>query len=164
MFDQPNTIDPRELRNACGCFATGITVVTTEVDGEAHGMTANAFMSVSLDPPLIVVSVDKRAQLHDLLPKSMRYGISILNHEQEDYSSHFAGFGPEGMEVEFIRAHNMPLIDGALAHMVAKVVEMYPGGDHTLFMAEVEYLNYAEEGDAVLYYKGQYRQMQSTSA
>ncbi len=159
MSDQPNAIDPRELRNACGRFATGITIVTTEVDGEIHGMTANAFMSVSLDPPLIVVSVDKGAQLHEQLPKSMRYGVSILNHEQEDFSSHFAGFGPEGMAVEFIRQHDMPLIDGALAHMVAKVVEMYPGGDHTLFMAEVEYVRYVE-GEPILYYSGQYRQMQ----
>lgn len=158
MSEQQNSIDPREFRNACGRFATGITVVTTEVDGVTHGMTANAFMSVSLEPPLVVVSVGKRAHLHALLAQSMRYGVSILNSDQEALSSHFAGFGPEGVEVDFVRQHNMPLLKGALAHMVTRVIEMYPGGDHTLFVAQVEYLSY-QDGAPILYFAGQYRQL-----
>ena len=90
-------IDSRALRNACGLFATGITVVTTEVDGDVHGMTANAFMSVSLDPPLLVISVGHKARLHDLLKQTGRYAVSILRHDQEDYSSHFAGWPVEGL-------------------------------------------------------------------
>ena len=77
--------DSRTFRFACGCFATGITVITTEIDGEIHGMTANAFMSVSLDPPLVVVSVDHKARLHDLIPQSGKYAVSILSKEQADY-------------------------------------------------------------------------------
>ncbi len=151
-------IDPRELRNACGLFATGITVVTTELDGDVHGMTANAFLSVSLDPPLLLVSVGHKARLHELLEKTGRYAISILRHDQEDYSSHFAGWPVEGLEVEFERRHDYPVLPDGLAYFVCKVVDAHPAGDHTLFIAQVEYLEYGE-GEPVLFYGGKYRQM-----
>lgn len=151
-------IDGRELRNACGLFATGITVVTTELDGDVHGMTANAFMSVSLDPPLLVVSVGHKARLHDLLQQTGRYAVSILRHDQEDYSSHFAGWPVEGLEVEFERREEYPVLPDALAYFVCRVVDAHPAGDHTLYIGQVEYLEY-DEGEPVLFYCGKYRQM-----
>lgn len=153
-----DSIDPRTLRNACGLFATGITVVTTELDGEVHGMTANAFMSVSLDPPLLVVSVGLKARLHYLLQQTGRYGVSILRDDQEDFSSHFAGWAVEGLEVQFERRGDYPVLPNALAHFVCKVVDAHPAGDHTLFIGQVEYLAH-DEGDPVLFYGGKYRQM-----
>lgn len=153
-----NAIDARELRNACGLFATGITVVTTELDGEVHGMTANAFMSVSLDPPLLVVSVGHKARLHALLQETGRYAISILRSDQEDFSSHFAGWPVEGLEVEFERRNRYPVLPGALAYFVCRVVDAHPAGDHTLYIAEVEYLESAE-GEPVLFYCGKYRRI-----
>ena len=151
-------IDSRALRNACGLFATGITVVTTEVDGDVHGMTANAFMSVSLDPPLLVISVGHKARLHDLLKQTGRYAVSILRHDQEDYSSHFAGWPVEGLEVRFERCHDYPVLPDALAYFVCKVVDAHPVGDHTLYIGEVEYLEH-DAGEPVLFYSGKYRQM-----
>ena len=71
-------IDPREFRNVLGRFATGVTVITTEFEDQVYGMTANAFMSVSLSPPLILISVDNRARLNGYLATSGRYGVSIL--------------------------------------------------------------------------------------
>jgi flavin reductase (DIM6/NTAB) family NADH-FMN oxidoreductase RutF len=151
-------IDSRELRNACGLFATGITVVTTEVDGDVHGMTANAFMSVSLDPPLLVISVGLKARLHDLLKQTGRYAVSILRHDQEDYSSHFAGWPVEGLEVRFERCHDYPVLPDALAYFVCKVVDAHPAGDHTLYIGQVEYLEH-DAGEPVLFYSGKYRQI-----
>ena len=151
-------IDPRTLRNACGLFATGITVVTTEQDGEVHGMTANAFMSVSLDPPLLVVSVAHKATLHEKLQQTGRYAISILRHDQEDYSSHFAGWPVEGLKVQFERRHDYPVLPDALAYFICKVVDAHPAGDHTLYIGQIEYLEHGE-GEPVLFYSGKYRQM-----
>ncbi len=151
-------IDSRELRNACGRFATGITVVTTELDGDVHGMTANAFMSVSLDPPLLVISVGHKAALHEKLQQTGRYAISILRHDQEDYSSHFAGWPVEGLEILFERRHGYPVLPNALAYFVCTVVDAHPAGDHTLYIGQVEYLEHVD-GEPVLFYGGTYRQM-----
>ena len=81
-------VDPHKFRETLGRFASGITVVTTVHEGEVYGMTANAFVSVSLDPPLVLVSVDIRANMHEVLPKSKRYGVSILAEEQQSLSQH----------------------------------------------------------------------------
>lgn len=158
MSETNAAIDPRAFRNACGLFATGITVVTTELDGDVHGMTANAFMSVSLDPPLLLVSVGHKASMHQKLQQSGHYAISILRHNQEDYSSHFAGWPVEGLEVAFERRHDYPVLPNALAYFVCTVVDAHPAGDHTLYIGQVEYLEY-NEGEPVLFYGGTYRQM-----
>jgi flavin reductase (DIM6/NTAB) family NADH-FMN oxidoreductase RutF len=153
-----DAIDPREFRNTLGRFASGVTVVTTEHAGQVHGMTANAFMSVSLNPPLVVVSVNHRANLHHLLPQSGRYGVSILAEEQEGYSNHFAGRQVGGLEVKFVRRRDMPLIDGAVAHLVARLVEAHPAGDHTLYLGQVEFLEW-RDARPLLFYGGQYRSL-----
>lgn len=151
-------IDPRELRNACGRFATGITVVTTELDGTVHGMTANAFMSVSLDPPLLAVSVGHKATLHKMLQQTGRYAISILRGDQEGFSSHFAGWPVEGLDPQFDQRQGYPVLPDALAYFVCTVVDAHPAGDHTLYIGQVEYVEYTD-GDPVLFYCGKYRQM-----
>jgi flavin reductase (DIM6/NTAB) family NADH-FMN oxidoreductase RutF len=153
-------VDSREFRNCCGRFATGITVVTTEVDGMVHGMTVNGFMSVSLHPPLIVVSVGHQTRLHELLPHSSRYGVSILSEGQLPLSNHFAGRPDDTLEIPFIRKHETPLLDGAVAHMAARVVDAHEAGDHTLYIGEVEYLQY-EDGRPLLYYAGGYNHLKA---
>lgn len=149
-------IDPFEFRRALGRFASGITVITTVHEDKVHGMTANAFVSVSLDPPLVLISVDNRAKMNRVLPKSGRYGISVLSAEQEDLSQHFAGRPKEGLEVPFVWRKEMPLLEGALAHLVCRVVDIHPAGDHTLYIGQVEYLDYTN-GDPLLFYTGTYR-------
>ncbi len=152
-------IDTREFRNACGRFATGITIVTTEIDGEVHGMTANGFMSVSLEPPLIVVSVGKNARSHDLIAQSMKYGVSILTEEMEPYSNHFAGRPDENLEIPWEDLDGNKVIKGALAQFSAKVVDAHEAGDHTLYIAEVTEMSYGE-GRPVLYYYTGYGKME----
>lgn len=153
-----STIDSRELRNACGRFATGITIVSTESDGEIHGMTANGFMSVSLDPPLILVSVGKNARSHDLIAQSGSYGVSILTADQQPLSNHFAGRPDENLEIPWEHLEGNPVIGGTLAQLSAKVVDVHEVGDHTLFIAEVIALNYSD-GQPVLYYYTGYGEM-----
>lgn len=154
MSSQP-TIDPKAFRSTLGRFATGVTVVTTVHEGEIHGMTASAFMSVSLNPPLVLVSVDRRAHLHGLLEIDSHYGVSILTQEQQGYSQHFAGYGAPEFEPAFVWRGEMPLIADALAHLVVRVVDAHPAGDHTLFIAQIEDLAWYE-GEPLLYFSGQY--------
>lgn len=154
------TIDSREFRTCCGRFATGITIVTTQVDGAIHGMTANGFLSVSLQPPLIAVSIGHQTRLHQLLPQSMRYGVSILAESQLKFSNHFAGRPDATLEIPFVHAADTPLLDGALAHLVARVVDAHPAGDHTLYIGQVEYLAY-QDGHPLLYYSGGYNQLKA---
>jgi len=153
-------IDSREFRNCCGRFATGITIVTTQVDSTTHGMTANGFMSVSLQPPLIAISLGHHTRLHHLLPESMRYGVSILDESQLRFSNHFAGRPDDTLEIPFVQIAGMPLLEGALAHMVARVVDAHEAGDHTLYIGEVEYLDY-QNGRPLLYYAGGYNHLKT---
>lgn len=149
-------IESSEFRRALGRFASGITVVTTEHEGAVHGMTANAFVSVSLDPPLVLVSVDNRAKMNKVLPVSGRYGVNILRDSQEDLSQHFAGRPKVGTKVSFVRRGGVQLLEGALAHLVCRLVDVHPAGDHTLYIGQVEHLDYGD-GAPLLYYTGAYR-------
>jgi flavin reductase (DIM6/NTAB) family NADH-FMN oxidoreductase RutF len=151
-------IDPREFRNTMGRFATGVTIVTTEVNGETRGMTANAFLSVSLDPPLVLVSMGNNSNMNKLLPQAMRYGVSFLAQSQQQLSQHFAGKPVEGLQVPFVRKAEMNVIDGALAHIVARVVDVFVAGDHTLYIGQVEHLSYNNEKPLV-FFAGKYREI-----
>jgi flavin reductase (DIM6/NTAB) family NADH-FMN oxidoreductase RutF len=144
-----------EFRRTLGMFATGVTVITTQVAEQIHGMTANAFMSVSLQPPLILISVDRRARMNALLGEGVRYGVSVLEERQSALSDRFAGRTGDGPEPEFELVHDTPLVEGALAHLVARVVRSYWGGDHSLFLGRVEYVRYGE-GTPLLFHGGGY--------
>jgi flavin reductase (DIM6/NTAB) family NADH-FMN oxidoreductase RutF len=144
-----------EFRRTLGMFATGVTVITTLADEQVHGMTANAFMSVSLQPPLIVISVDRRARMNNLLREEVRFGVSVLEEKQSVLSDRFAGRGGDGPEPAFELVHETPLVEGALAHLVARVVRSYWGGDHSLFLGRVEYVRYGE-GTPLLFHGGGY--------
>ncbi len=150
------------FRRTLGMFATGVTVITTQANDQesdqVHGMTANAFMSVSLRPPLVVISVDRRAKMHALLHEGRRYGISVLADEQRALSDRFAGRTNGTEEVEFDIVHETPLVRGALAHLVAKVVRSNWGGDHSLFVGQVEYARYGE-GQPLLFQGGRYQHL-----
>jgi len=154
------TFNPRELRKAFGHFASGVTVVTTNHDGSTHGMTANAFVSVSLEPPLVLVSVDHRSHMHKILPVAGRYGISVLSADQELVSDHFAGRPVQGADIQFVEHLGVPLLAGALAYFVVEIVDMHPAGDHTLYIARVEHFE-AHSGAPLLFYSGKYEQVQN---
>ena len=149
------------FRRTLGMFATGVTVLTTRVADQVHGMTANAFMSVSLRPPLVLVSIDRRARMCNLLHEGTRLGINVLEAGQTALSDQFAGRSLEGSETpeaRFELVHETPLVEGALAHLVARVVRSYWGGDHSLFVGQVEFARYGE-GRPLLFHGGRYERL-----
>jgi flavin reductase (DIM6/NTAB) family NADH-FMN oxidoreductase RutF len=158
-----NAFDSRQFRNALGRFASGVTVVTTQYEDRPHGMTANAFVSVSLNPPLVLVSVDNRATMHRLLPMTGRYGISVLAEGQENLSNHFAGRSVEGLHIRFTERLGVPLLEGAVAYFVVRVVDAHTAGDHTLFIGEVEHFE-ARDDRPLLFYSGKYQQLRTEKA
>jgi flavin reductase (DIM6/NTAB) family NADH-FMN oxidoreductase RutF len=151
-------MDDRFFRNAMGKFATGITVVSTEVAGEAHGMTANAFVSVSLSPKLILVSIDKRARMLPLIQQSKKFAVSFLSDEQQTESMRFAGQIKEETPYSFEQFGDLPVIQGALANMTCNLYNEVEAGDHILFIGEVTDLK-VNEGDPLIYFGGQYRKL-----
>jgi flavin reductase (DIM6/NTAB) family NADH-FMN oxidoreductase RutF len=144
------------LRRTLGMFATGVTVITTLKSGQVHGMTANAFMSVSLDPALVLVSIDRRTKMCGLLYEGSRYGVSVLCETQSALSDRFAGRAIDGgPEPRFDVVRETPLVEGALAHFVARVERSYWGGDHSLFLGRVEYAR-QHSGTPLLFHAGRY--------
>jgi flavin reductase (DIM6/NTAB) family NADH-FMN oxidoreductase RutF len=150
----------RELRNVMGRFATGVTVVTTTHRDTIHGMTANAFLSVSLRPPLVLVSLG-RCRMSEMLPRTGRYGVSVLASDQEHFAAHFAGQRASAVDPTFVWEHDLPLLDGALAHVGCRVVDVHPAGDHVLWIGEVEHL-YHREGEPLLFYTGRFGTLRET--
>ncbi len=150
----------RELRNVMGRFATGVTVVTTTHRDTIHGMTANAFLSVSLRPPLVLVSLG-RCRMSEMLPRTGRYGVSVLASDQEHFAAHFAGQRASSVDPTFVWENDLPLLDGALAHVGCRVVDVHPAGDHVLWIGEVEHL-YHREGEPLLFYTGRFGTLRET--
>jgi flavin reductase (DIM6/NTAB) family NADH-FMN oxidoreductase RutF len=149
--------EQRRFRDALGTFATGVTIVSTRLDDLVHGMTANGFMSVSLDPALVVVSIATSARMHDILLRAGRYGVSVLGRDQEPVSRHFAG-RPQPTAIALAETLGTPLVEGALTHVVADVVDAHAAGDHTLFIGEV--LHFAHRsGEPLIFHSGAYRRL-----
>jgi len=153
------------LRKALGRFASGVTVVTTGSstgeDGAAgvHGMTANAFTSVSLDPPLVLVSVATKARMDARIAANGRYGVSILRREQEPVSLHFAGGRPCPDRVRFVERGGVPLLEGALVHLACTVYDSHSAGDHTLHVGRVDEL-WSCHGDPLVFFTGGFRALE----
>lgn len=151
-----------DFRKAMGCFATGVTVITVDQDGEVHGMTANAFTAVSLDPLLVLVCVDHRARTHAHLHARKRFGVNVLSGDQKSISEYYARSAethqhPESAGARFDRtAHGTPVLQGALAYLECRLHSTQPAGDHTIFIAEVEEVVVCD-GDPLLYFRSQYR-------
>jgi flavin reductase len=135
--NEPRGVDPHQFRRVMGRFATGVTVITATTNGETRGMTANAFMSGSLDPPLCVVSIAKRAHMHTFLRKSDRFGINILAEGQERIADHFAGRTIAGLHVPFARVDGIPVLAESAARILATTVASHDCGDHTLFIGHI---------------------------
>ncbi|MDN7245223.1 flavin reductase family protein [Planococcus shenhongbingii] len=149
-------MDDLLFRQAMGKFATGVTVLTTAHEGDIHGMTANAFMSVSLDPKLVVISIGHKARFLEKVTQSNRFAVNILAEDQEYLSNHFAG-KPQG-EVQFASLDGLPVLDGAVAQITCDVASTYVEGDHTLFIGKVTAIQ-LEEKNPLLFYSGKYREV-----
>jgi flavin reductase (DIM6/NTAB) family NADH-FMN oxidoreductase RutF len=159
------TLNPAEFRKAMGCFATGVTIITLDLDGEVHGMTANAFASVSIDPLLVLVCVDHNTRTHAHMQAKKRFGINVLGEEQRAISEYYArpARTHEHAEAEagarFDRTkHGTPRLQGALAYLECRLHSSEEAGDHTIFIAEVEDVE-VREGDPLLFFRGKYRKV-----
>lgn len=158
-------MDSRMFRDAMGRFATGVNVITTEVDDEIHGMTANAFMSVSLDPMLVVISIGEKARTLEKIRKSKKFAVSILSQEQKQLSMLFAGqLKDVDDEISFDRLAGLPVIPDAHAQIACEVTNEYVEGDHVLFIGKVIGLYVSEDSNSnpLLFYRGKYTSLEKS--
>jgi len=156
------SMDAAHFRQIIGHFATGVTVVTTAVDGWLHAMTANAIASVSLDPLLLLVCVDKTAHAYAQIANGRRFGVNILSDKQEDISRLFAEHNPPERErlqgaAYYLGPNGTPVIENCLAYMECALTDECPGGDHTIFIGEVLHGEVLSDEDPLLFYRGGYR-------
>ncbi|MBV7503684.1 flavin reductase family protein [Bacillus sp. sid0103] len=149
-------MDDRHFRNAMGKFATGVTVVLTDVSGDVHGMTANAFMSVSLNPKLVVISIAETAQMLEKIKQSRNFSVNILAADQQELSMIFAGQTKKQQEIVFDRLEGLPVLPETVAQITCEVTAEHVEGDHTLFIGKVTNI-YLEDSEPLIYFSGKYR-------
>ena len=155
------TIDPQELRRVMGHFATGVTIITTRDKGGTHfGLTANAFLSLSLNPPLVLISVDKSAQCYSCFDESRVFTVNFLSEDQEEISRRFATKGVEKFAgLEWREGNNgAASLEGVMAHIECKIVETHDGGDHTIIIGEIVSATASGERP-LLFFKGKYQRL-----
>ncbi|MES2755983.1 MAG: flavin reductase family protein [Pseudomonadota bacterium] len=158
-MDTAMQIDPYLFRSTMGLFATGVTVVTYLNQGEAAGMTANAFMSVSMDPPLVLISVRRQSRFNEAMRAGDCYGVSFLAEAQQAVSAHFGGRHDEHLQVPFVEHNGTPLIGGSLAHIVARTISVQEAGDHLLYLGQIEHLQLGQQRKPLVFFSGKYKQV-----
>ena len=151
-------IDAARFKQAMAQFASGVTVVTTELEGELYGMTVASFASLSLEPPLVLVCAGRNMQTHNAIAAARRFGVSILGQDQKDLSGQFASKSEDkfaGVDYRLGRL-GMPLLNGSICTIECSLVDQLNGGDHSIFVGMVEE---AETADAapLLYFRSGYR-------
>jgi len=153
------TFDPRSFRDALGFFATGVTIVTgRNRDNDPIGATVSSFNSVSLDPPLVLFSLDHNSETLAPLKETGRCLINVLSEGQEDLSNKFAKSGAvswEGVDYQTWDS-GCPVLPGALASFECSVFATHPGGDHEIFVAQVERFETDGDGRPLLFHGGRY--------
>src|SRR5213592_897061 len=153
--------DASELRKVMGCFATGVTVITTrDQEGRPYGLTANAVTSLSLEPPLLLICVDRKAETFPHFFDSKIFVLNILADDQEDVSRRFAKTGGDKFEGLRCRLGRLdtPILDGTLGHVECRIIETLEGGDHVIHIGEVEHAE-ARDGRPLLFFRGSYRHL-----
>lgn len=154
-------MDLQDLRSVMGHFATGVAVITTkDRAGTPFGLTANAFTSVSLNPPLVLICVDKAAQCYSYFEESKVFAVNVLSEDQEELSRRFATKGIE--KFGGIKWHSgqigVALLDGSIGYIECKVIHSYQGGDHTIYLGEI--VNATASGDRpLIFFQGRYHRL-----
>ena len=153
-------IDDARFRQAMGHFASGVTVVTTASAGELYGMTVSSFSSLSLNPPLVLICIDKSVPSHDMIRDSGRFVVNILEERQEHLSRRFATTATD--KFKGVAWHSgqlgLPVLDNTLAAIECRLRSALDGGDHTIFVGEVVAAE-VREGAPLLYYRRGYREL-----
>ena len=160
MQDQSSvTFDTEKFRKALGFFATGVTVVTgVSPKGVPVGVTVNSFASVSLEPPLVLVCLDKNTGCLEAFCEGERFAVNILDENQQDLSNMFAG--PQEHKFKD-RSYvtwdsECPILPGCLVNLECHRVDVFEGGDHVILLGRVEQIEYADAGHPLLYYRSTY--------
>lgn len=151
-------LDRDRFRSALGRFASGVTVLTMrDAEGTDHGMTATAFSSLSLDPPLVLVCVDRSASMAGPLEQATHLAVNLLARGQEEISRRFADKDVDRFAgIAVVRGiGEVPLIDGAIAQLQCRIHARHPGGDHVIVVGEVLDAQ-AHEGEPLIYHRGRY--------
>ena len=154
--------DSREFRNALGRFATGVCLITAVNDrGEALAMTANSFSSVSLEPPLVLWSLQNNSEVYDTFASPRYFAINILSAEQQEHSSLYARKGDHVIAPEHFTQgrHGAPIISDALVSFECELEATHEGGDHLIIVGRVVYMCQRDSGDPLLFYCGAYREL-----
>jgi flavin reductase (DIM6/NTAB) family NADH-FMN oxidoreductase RutF len=157
MTMAPPLVDPMVMRQTMGKFATGVAVITTEVDGEPHGMTVNSLTSVSLDPPLLLVCFNHGARSAEAVGAAGRFVVNILSKRQQAIALRFAQRGEDhfaGLGLEY-GGHRVPVVPQALAHLECDVERTVEAGDHTIVFGAVTDVC-ARAGDPLGFYGGKF--------
>ncbi len=155
------TLDPEALRSAMRAWTAGVAVVTAVYENQRHGMTVNSFTSISLEPPMITISLQQTSRTHALIAKSRAFGLTILSDEQAEIADVFAGRAAnvkdrfEGLQTETL-VTGSPLIVGGLAWMDCRVVQTFDVGMNTLFIAEALAVRSSKEGQPLVYHNRAY--------
>jgi flavin reductase len=153
----------KDFRSAVGSFATGVTVVTTRGEEHAYGMTANAFSSVSLDPPLVLVCVISQSEGSEHIRRNGCFAVNVLKADQEPLSRYFASRDrPRGRdafgEVDHrIAASGSPILEGAIGYLDCRLHTSHDAGDHEIFIGEVLELGFDPEGEPLVFHGGRYK-------
>ncbi len=152
-------VDETAFRRACARFATGITIASVlDASGSPHGLTVNSFTSISLRPPLVLISIDYTSNVLPYFRASTYYGISVLAERHHELSTRFAQKGMDRFNgIESVRGETgVPLVPGALAHFECATRQVIEAGDHAIFLAEVVRIE-CRDGDPLLYFNSAYR-------
>ncbi|HLG51211.1 MAG TPA: flavin reductase family protein [Chloroflexota bacterium] len=161
-------IQPIELRRILGHFATGVTVVTGRSGTESRGITVNSFTSVSLDPPLVLICIDRRARTYEFLPRAGAFAVNILGEHQRWLCERFARRSAPDVQDELAAVpHHFgmtgaPLLDGCIAYLECRIVGRHDAGDHAIFIAEVVAATAGEPSLPLLFFRGTYPRLART--
>ncbi|MCA1840803.1 MAG: flavin reductase family protein [Actinomycetota bacterium] len=155
-------IDDSGYRTVMRNLAAGVSIVTAVVDGVPYGMTATSFTSVSLDPMLVQVSLEKSSRTHQAVRDMTRFAVNILAADQAEVAQRFAESGNDSYDqVDFsMSPTGLPIIDGAIGTLECEVIDELDGGDHTIFVGKVTDGSYDEQSSPLLYFRGKYRTLQ----
>ena len=164
MYDNNMSIDPEALRTAMRYWATGVTIVSSSYQGIQHGMTVSSFTSVSLEPPLVLVSLERGRTTHTLVVRSDCFGVSILGQDNSAISDLFVGWYIENNNHftklnTFNLISDIPLLAGCLAAFDCRVVSSYEAGTHTIFIGEVIGVMHSNSGNPLIYFNQAYHQV-----
>jgi flavin reductase (DIM6/NTAB) family NADH-FMN oxidoreductase RutF len=159
------SIEQTEFRQALGHFASGVTVITTQHQGQLHGTTVSSFCSLSLRPPLILVGIDLNSAIHDLITESKIFAVNILAEHAEPLSRHFARHIPDKFSTVAygLGQLGVPLLDDALTRLECRLVTRHEGGDHAIFIGEVVSISTQPHTQPLLFFRSKYGRLHSNA-